>query len=132
MAVYVKVDANGNVLEFPYRFRDIRKVPDDAVKCDTISQKPKVKWYEGLWHDRVEREGDKYVVYYKIGLKKYGSVDEKKQALTFLIAQSRIDSKTALDSGKITQKQHDINIEILNSVDVNNEKTYDNYDNIKL
>jgi hypothetical protein len=132
MAVYAKVDQEGNVLEFPYRFRDLRKVPEDAVKCDTVSQKPKVKWYEGLWYDRVEKEGDNYVVYYTVGLKKYASDMEKKQVLTTLIAQARIDLQAALDSGKITKKQYDSNIKILNSINVDDETTYDNYDNITL
>lgn len=132
MSVYVKVDGQGNVLEFPYRIRDIRNIPEDAVKCDTVSQKPKVKWYQGLWYDRVEKDGDNYVVYYTIGLKKYSSEQEKKQVLTTLIAQSTIDSQRSLNSGRITQEQYDNNMSILASVDVNDESTYDNYDNLIL
>jgi hypothetical protein len=130
--VYVKVDEQGNVLEFPYRFRDLRKVPEDAVKCDTVSQKPTVKWYEGLWYDRVEKEGDKYVVYYTIGLKKYSSVDEKKKTLAVLIAQAKVDSAANLSSGKITQEQHDDNMKILDDINVDDETTYDSFDTIKL
>jgi hypothetical protein len=132
MSVYVKVDGQGNVLEFPYRIRDIRNIPEDAVKCDTVSQKPKVKWYQGLWYDRVEKDGDNYVVYYTIGLKKYSSEQEKKQVLTTLIAQSTIDSQRSLNSGRITQEQYDNNMSILASVDLNDESTYDNYDNLIL
>ena len=130
--VYVKVDEQGNVLEFPYRFQDLRKVPEDAVKCDTSSQKPTVKWYEGLWYDRVEKEGDNYVVYYTIGPKKYSSLDEKKQTLTILVAQAKIDSERNLLLDKITQEQHYENIQILNSIDVNDDATYDSFDTITL
>jgi hypothetical protein len=132
MAVYVKVDEQGNVLEFPYRFQDLRKVPEDAVKCDTVSQRLPTKWYEGLWYDRVEKEGDNYVVYYTIGPKKYSSLDEKKQTLTILVAQAKIDSERNLSLDKITQEQHDENIQILNSIDVNDDATYDSFDTITL
>jgi hypothetical protein len=130
--VYAKVDEQGNVLEFPYRFRDFRKVPDDAVKCDTQSQKPTVKWYEGLWHDRVEKEGEQYVVYYTVGLKKYSSVDEKKQTLRILVSQARVDSQNSLSAGKIDSAQHDANIAILDAINVDDETTYDSYNDIVL
>ena len=130
--VYAKVDEQGNVLEFPYRFRDLRKVPDYAVECDIQSQKPTVKWYEGLGHDRVEKEGDQYVVYYTVGLKKYSSDAEKKQTLCVLVSQARVDSQNNLAAGKIDSTQHEANIAILDAINVDDETTYDSYNDIVL
>ncbi len=132
MPVFAKIDENGDVLEFPYRVLDMRRMPADAVLCNSQVKKPtNVKWYEGLWYERVEREGDEYVVYYIKKPKKFFSEDEKKNTLKTLIAQAINDSERALSEQKITFEQHNANLEVLHTIDVDDESTYDNYHNIK-
>ena len=40
MSVYVKIDENGEVVEFPYRDIDFMNTPEDAVLVDTQTNKP--------------------------------------------------------------------------------------------
>jgi hypothetical protein len=128
--IYAKIDENGNVLEFPYRIERLREVPSDAVEVDSQSQKPSTKWYQGLWYDRVEKEGDKYVLYYTIGNKKYQSDQHKKETLSLLLKQAQENNQKALNASKITEEVYQNNISIIESVNVNDESTYDNFDGL--
>ena len=131
MSIYVKVDDQGNVIEFPYRqamnLRPHQSLPADAVKVDTTSKKPtNVKWYEGLWFDRVEKEGDSYVLYYRKDEKKWSSPDVKKETLRTLIRMARLDIDKLQDDNEKLKK-----LAVLDSIDVENPVTYDNYHNLE-
>jgi len=133
--IYAKIDESGEVLQFPYRLKpnEERNIPGDVVKVDTITNKlTGLKWYEGMWHDQINRVGDTYQVTYKKGLKKYSSTEEKKQVLKTLVADAKVKNTTELQKANITQEQHDNNLAILNSVDVEDESTYDLYNTITL
>jgi hypothetical protein len=133
--VYAKIDESGEVLQFPYRLKpnEERNVPSDVVKVDTKTNRlTGLKWYEGMWYDQVIRVGDTYQVTYKKDLKKYSSDEEKKQTLRILVSQARVDSQNSLSAGKIDSAQHDANIAILDSINVDDETTYDLYNNIVL
>lgn len=131
--IYVKVDGEGNVLEFPYHFGPrVLEVPDDARPVDTSSQKIPTKWYESLWYDYVERQGDNYVVHYTKGLKKYANDAEKKNTLSILIRDANIKNAELLKDGIIEQSVFDSNKQILDSINVDDESTYDLYDTISL
>lgn len=133
MKVYAKIDAEGNVIEFPYR--ELTKpalqgrnseVPEDAVEVDTTSRKPTgLKWYQGIWYDQVEREGDSYVLEYTVAEKKWSTPEEKKNTLATLIRMA----KTKIDT--LTDKEaKEANLAVLETINVNDETTYDNYHNL--
>jgi hypothetical protein len=133
--IYAKINEAGEVLQFPYRLRpnEERNIPADVVRVDTTTNKLSgLKWYEGMWYDQVVRVGDAYQVTYTKGLKKYSSEQEKKQVLTTLIADAKMKNTTALQNDNITQEQHDSNVTILNSINVDDETTYDLYNTITL
>lgn len=133
--VYAKIDSSGNVVQFPYRLKPLeeRNIPSDVVKVDTNTNKlTGLKWYEGMWFDEVIKVGDSYQVTYVKGNKKYSSPEEKKAVLRTLVADAKVTSKSRLDSGAITADQHQINLSILDSIDVDDESTYDLYNTIVL
>lgn len=129
--VYVRVDNDGNVLEFPYRLNPRQiTAPDDARPVDIESQKLPTKWYEALWYDRVEKQGDNYVLYYTKGHKKYANDAEKKSTLSILIRDANIKNTEFLKDGVIEQSVFDSNKQILDSIDINDESTYDLFDTL--
>jgi hypothetical protein len=128
--IYAKIDENGNILEFPYRIERIREVPSDAVEVNRNSKRIPTKWYQSLWYDRVEKENDEYVLYYRVGEKLYRSPEHKKECLTLLLKQARENNEKALQSSKITEEVYQNNISIIESVNVNDESTYDNFDGL--
>ena len=127
MKTYAKVDSEGNVIQFPYReamnLRPIQTLPEDAVEVDTRSQKPQnLKWYEGIWYDRVERQGSNYVVFYRKGEKKWSSPDDKKNTLRTLVKMARMDVDKLEDDNEKKSKHA-----ILDSIDPEDPNTYDDY-----
>lgn len=133
--VYAKINESGEVLQFPYRLKpnEERNIPSDVVKVDTTTNRlTGLKWYEGMWYDQVNKVGDTYQVTYTKGPKKYSSDDEKKQVLTTLVAEAKVKNSSELQKNNITQEQHDQNLVILNSIDVDDVDTYDLYNTIVL
>ena len=133
--IYAKIDESGQVVQFPYRLKknEERNLPTDVVEVDTTTNKlTELKWYEGMWYDQINKVGDTYQVTYKKGLKKYSSDQEKKQVLAILVKDAKTKNASELQKSNITQEQHDSNLAILNSVDVNDESTYDLYNTITL
>lgn len=134
MNYYAKVDAQGDVVEFPYSdlMREINRrardtvIPEDAVEVDMTSRKPTgLKWYQGMWYDQVQREGDAYVLTYRVAEKKWSTPEEKRNNLATLIrmAQQEIDKLTDTEA-------KEANLAVLDTINVNDETTYDNYHNL--
>lgn len=132
MRTLARVDTDGNVIEFPYRVGHLRAMPNDAVVCDTELRKQPVKWYQALWYDRVEKEDGNYVVYYRVGTKKFSSDAEKSNVLSYFVNLGKENSNAALQEGKITQEQHASNIALLDAIVVEDSDTYDKYHDIVL
>ena len=132
MNTYAQIDSEGNVVTFPYHdainLLPNQDLPEDAVVVDTQSQKPTgLKWYQACWHDRVEREGENYVVYYTTGEKKWANPEEKKKTLNTLIRMDKMDIQKLQDEDAKTA-----NLAVLDTIDVDDETTYDNYHNLTI
>lgn len=130
MKYYAKVDSNGNVVEFPYRqlvrLMPGATIPEDAVEVDTETQKPTdLKWYEAVWYNEIARTGDTYVASYTRGEKKWASVEEKKKTLSNLIEMAKQRIKLLQDANKKATA-----LAVLDTINVEDEQTYDNYHNL--
>lgn len=135
MNTYAKIDENGDVIEFPYRLiienpiaPNEDEIPEDAVLVDTLTNRPTgLMWYQGAWFDTVERDGDNYVVTYTTGEKRWANDEEKKKTLETLIRMAKMDINKLQDEDAKAS-----NLAVLDTIDVNDTSTYDNYHNLTL
>lgn len=133
MSVYVKIDENGEVVEFPYRDIDFMNTPEDAVLVDTQTNKPTdLKWYEGIWYDELLKVDGTYQVTFARGMKKYSSEEEKKSTLSILVADAQQENMFKFNRGVIKTEIYESNKQILDSINIDDESTYDLYNTIEL
>jgi hypothetical protein len=132
---YAKIDSSGQVTKFPYRLTrdEENNIPADVVEVDTRTNRiPDLKWYEGMWYDQVIKVGGTYQVTYTKGLKKYSTDQDKKQTLSILVRDALLKNTSELQNGNITEETYQSNIAILNSIDIDDETTYDLYNTTSL
>ncbi len=124
--IYAKVDSEGNVIKYPIRVRPLQPVPGNCVLIDTDSKRPSdLKWYQSCWYDKIEREGDKYVMTYIV--KNLSNISEEQLKSTFisLFDQHRKLNEDLFSTGKITKEQFDKNTNLLDLTNFDDPKTYE-------
>ena len=95
--IYAKIDVEtGDVIEFPYENRLLRRMPsgselpEDVVEVNTQQYLPANDWTKRNLYDTVVREGDLYYVQY-ITEDRFETVDDAVEQLNKILAARRRD-----------------------------------------
>ncbi len=124
--MYAKIDDLGNVIEFPFKDISRNVVNKNIVEVDDITYKPSnLKWYQAAWYDVVEKIEEKYFIKYRIENKKFNDDEEKKQCFSYHIEMYRGKNKKRYEEQEITLEQYESNNVILDNINLNEEKCYD-------
>jgi len=153
--IYAKIDENGDVIEFPYNDRRLRRneeLLENIVEVDAQTNKPTVKWDQKIYHDRVERMGDgTYVLHYQNPVPKFDSPEKRSENITALKKQKEslnqrlfnARMKTLNESNPTLEDEayeiqyenintlYQNNVDILAQIDLTDESTWDLIDSIK-
>lgn len=129
--MYARVDADGNVVEFPVTLKQIKGMDPDMVVVNTEKYKPtNLKWYQGAWWDTAVREGDEYFAQYRIDTKKFTSSEERKNVFQYFVDMNKGKNQYRFDQNLITEEQYNANLSILNAIDVTDESMSDEFDKL--
>jgi hypothetical protein len=83
---YARINEDGTVAEYPYRFRDIilpnSELPADVVEVDTQTNKPTLRWDQKTSITGVEKVGESYLATYGEVVDKYATPETKLKAIT--------------------------------------------------
>lgn len=124
--ICAKVDSNGDVVKFPVYIRGLQPVLQNHVFVDTQSRFPNdLKWHEGAWWDGIERDGDKYIMNYRVGEKYAPNSIEKKEAFQRVFTEKRFVNQLLFDNEKITKEKFDSNNLKLDMTNPDDEETYE-------
>ncbi len=122
-----KIDSDGKVIEFPY-VKPLNSDEDNTVVVDTYKFKPekeKIKWYQAIFYDTVEKVEDSYCVKYTIDKKKFTSDEEKAKTFEFFVNDAKKTNQAKYENGEITEEQYTANLNILNAIVLTDENCYD-------
>lgn len=110
--VYAKVDEQGTVLDFPYRFDErLGTVPDDAVEVDVTTNLPSVSWDQVYDYVGVEKNGTEYMATFSVRDRYTNAADKLKGITTLKRVKSNQNEKSfAYLSNKLREKYTDIEI----------------------
>jgi hypothetical protein len=129
--MYARIDADGNVLEFPVVLKNYRETEENIVKVDTEKNKPKdLKWYQAAWYDNAVKDGEEYVANYTIGDRKFSSVEESSLSFKYFIEMYKGKNELRYKEESITKEQYDANLTVLNSINVEDRNCYDDFDKL--